>query len=128
MARDRRPLRSICLNLKEGNNLDELRSAYASKADAVTHELEDHCPARFKDVARKNIRQVLDDQGHEKPTFVRTTTVDDPGFLDDLDAIVSKHLYGVMLPKVPNTDALSKADYQLGLIEARPGREKDGTS
>src|SRR3546814_3519385 len=70
MARDRRPHRSICLNLKEGNNLDELRSAYASKADAVTHELEDHCPARFKDVARKNIRQVLDDQGHEKPTFV----------------------------------------------------------
>src|SRR3546814_3200950 len=96
MARDRRPLRSICLNLKEGNNLDELRSAYASKADAVTHELEDHCPARFKDVARKNIRQVLDDQGHEKPTFVRTTTVDDPGFLDDLEAIVSKNLYGVM--------------------------------
>src|SRR3546814_20492972 len=74
MARDRRPLRSICLNLKEGNNLDELRSAYASKADAVTHELEDHCPARFKDVARKNIRQVIDDQGPETPTFVRTTT------------------------------------------------------
>lgn len=126
MARDRRPLRSICLNLKEGNNLDELRSAYASKADAVTHELEDHCPARFKDVARKNIRQVLDDQGHEKPTFVRTTTVDDPGFLDDLEAIVSKNLYGVMLPKVRNDDDLRKCDYLLGLIEARAGLEKGG--
>src|SRR3546814_11756396 len=75
----------------------------------LCRSIEDHCPARCKDVGRKNIRQVLDDQGHEKPTFVRTTTVDDPGFLDDLEAIVSKNLYGVMLPKVRNDDEIGRA-------------------
>src|SRR3546814_18722548 len=73
------------------------------------------------------IRQVLDDQGHEKPTFVRTTTVDDPGFLDDLEAIVSKNLYGVMLPKVRNDDDLRKCDYILGLIETRAGLGTGGS-
>ncbi|ATE66386.1 HpcH/HpaI aldolase/citrate lyase family protein [Rhizorhabdus dicambivorans] len=121
MARNRRPLRSICLNLKEGNDIDELRTAYLSKADAVTHELEDHCPARFKDIARSNIRQVIDERGKEKPTFVRTSTVDDPAFLDDLEAIVSPNLYGVMVPKVRNDEDLRKCDYLLNLMEARAG-------
>lgn len=124
MTRNRRPLRSISLNLKEGNNIDELRTAYSTRADAVTHELEDHCPARFKDVARRNIRQVIDDHGQEKPTFVRTGMVNDPAFLDDLEAIVSKNLYGVMLPKVRNDEDLRKCDYLLNLMEARAGLEQ----
>lgn len=124
MARDRRPLRSISLNLKEGNNIDELRTAYATKADAVTHELEDHCPARFKDVARRNIRQIIDDHGQEKPTFVRTSTVDDPAFLDDLEAIVSRNLYGVMLPKVRTDADIRKCDYLLNLMETRAGLDQ----
>jgi len=120
-VRNRRPLRSISLNLKEGDNIDELRTAYQSKADAVTHELEDHCPARFRDVARKNIRQVIDEHGHEKPTFVRVSTANDPGLLADLDAIVSPKLYGIMLPKVQGADDVMKVDYLLSLIEAREG-------
>lgn len=100
MSRNRRPLRSIALNLKEGNDIDELKTAYKSAVDAVTHELEDHCPARYRDIARKNIRRVIEEYGTVKPTFVRVSTADNPGILDDLEAIVCKNLYGVTLPKV----------------------------
>lgn len=123
MTRNRRPLRSIGLNLKEGNNVDELRTAYRTDLDAVTHELEDHCPDRYKDVARKNIRTVIDEHGHEKPTFVRVNTADDPRLIEDLEAIVSKNLYGIMLPKVRGEDDVRKADYLLTLLEKRAGLE-----
>lgn len=123
MARSRRPLRSVSLNLKEGESLEELKTAYASAADAVTHELEDHCPDRLKAVARKNIRQVIDEHGAAKPTFVRTSTANDPGILADLEAIVCPNLYGVMLPKVESAADIEKVDYLLTLFEARAGVE-----
>ena len=123
MGRNRRPLRSISLNLKEGNNIDELRTAYRSKADAVTHELEEHCPDRFKDIARRNIRQVIDEHGHAKPTFVRVSTADNFRLLDDLQAIVCANLHGVMLPKVQDEEDILKVDYLLNLMEARAGLE-----
>lgn len=124
MTRNRRPLRSITLNLKEGNNLDELITCYNSAADAVTHELEDHCPARYRDVARKNIRQVIDQFGASKPTFVRVNTANNPELLDDLEAIVCQNLYGVMLPKVRSADEIVKVDYLLNLMEKRAGLEQ----
>ena len=123
MSRNRRPLRTVALNLKEGNDIDELRTAYSSKADAVTHELEDHCPERYRSVARKNIRKVIEEHGHAKPTFVRVSTADNPGLLDDLDAIVCANLYGVMVPKVQDETDIQKVDYLLTLMEARAGLE-----
>lgn len=122
----RRPLRSVSLNLKEGDSLEELMTCYSSSADAVTHELEDHCPDRLKVVARRNIRRVIDDCGHSKPTFVRVSTADNPGILDDLEAVVCKNLYGVMLPKVQSAEDIRKVDYLLTLIEAREGLEPGG--
>jgi citrate lyase subunit beta / citryl-CoA lyase len=124
MSRNRRPLRSIALNLKEGNDIDELKTAYKSAVDAVTHELEDHCPERYRDIARKNIRQVIEEFGTVKPTFVRVSTANNPGILDDLEAIVCKNLYGVMLPKVECAEDVRKVDYLLNLIEARRGLEQ----
>jgi citrate lyase subunit beta/citryl-CoA lyase len=123
MTRNRRPLRSIALNLKEGNDIDELKTAYKSAVDAVTHELEDHCPARYRDIARKNIRRVIEECGTVKPTFVRVSTADNPGILDDLEAIVCKNLYGVTLPKVQCAEDVTKVDYLLTLMEARAGLE-----
>lgn len=123
MPRSRQPLRSIALNLKEGNNLDDLRTGYRSAADAVTHELEDHCPDRFKTVARANIRRIIDELGHQKPTFVRVNTADNPALLDDLEAIVCANLHGVMLPKVRCADDIRKVDYLLTLMETRAGLE-----
>src|SRR5438445_214492 len=123
MTRARRPLRSITLNLKEGNDIDELKTCYSSAADAVTHELEDHCPARFRDLARKNIRSVIDELGASKPTFVRVNTANNPEILEDLDAIVCENLYGVMLPKVRSAEDILKVDYLLNLLEKRRGLE-----
>jgi citrate lyase subunit beta/citryl-CoA lyase len=121
MRTKRRPLRSVTLNLKEGDSLEELMTCYSSAADGVTHELEDHCPQNLKTIARRNIRQVLDKLGNTKPTFVRVSTVNNPGLLDDLEAIVCENLYGVMLPKVECADDILKVDYLLGLIEGREG-------
>jgi len=121
VTRNRRPLRSVTLNLKEGDSLDELRTAYASAADAVTHELEEHCPDRLKAVARKNIREVLDEHGAQKPSFVRTSTAGDPNILRDLEAIVCPNLYGIMLPKVEGPEDIEKVDYLLTLYEAQAG-------
>ena len=127
MTRNRRPLRSIALNLKEGDDIDELKTAYNSEVDAVTHELEDHCPARYRDIARKNIRQVIEELGTVKPTFVRVSTADDPGILDDLEAIVCENLYGVMLPKVQTAKEIEKVAYLLTLIETREGLQPGRT-
>lgn len=123
MPRNRRPLRSITLNLKEGNDISELRTGYQSGADAVTHELEDHCPDQFKSIARANIRQVIDELGASKPTFVRVNTAENPKLLDDLEAIVRPNLYGVMLPKVREADDIRKVDYLLTMMESRAGLE-----
>ena len=123
MARNRRPLRSVSLNLKEGDSLEELETAYASASDAVTHELEDHCPDHLKTIARQNIRHVIDKYGAAKPSFVRTSTANDPGILQDLEAIVCPNLYGVMLPKVESAADIEKVDYLLSLFEARAGME-----
>lgn len=117
----------MSLNLKEGDSLDELRTAYASAADAITHELEDHCPDRLKTVARKHIRQVIDELGASKPTFVRTSTANDPAILQDLEAIVSPNLYGIMLPKVESAADIQKVDYLLRLFEAQAGVEPGST-
>jgi citrate lyase subunit beta / citryl-CoA lyase len=121
MSRNRPPFRSISLNLKEGNDIDELRTAYRSNSDAVTHELEDHCPARFREVARKNIRKVIEEHGKEKPTMVRVNVANEPELLDDLEAIVCENLYGIVLPKVQHEDDIIKVDYLLNLIEGRAG-------
>jgi citrate lyase subunit beta/citryl-CoA lyase len=121
MARNRRPLRSVSLNLKEGDSFEELETAYSSAADAITHELEDHCPDRLKAVARRNIRRVIDERGADKPTFVRTSTAKDPRILQDLEAIVCPNLYGVMLPKVDSPADIEKVDYLLTLLEAQAG-------
>jgi citrate lyase subunit beta/citryl-CoA lyase len=126
MTTERRPLRSVCLNLKEGDSLEELATCYGSAADAVTHELEDHCPDRLKAVARRNIRQVLDEYGRRKPTFVRVNTAGNAAILDDLEAIVCENLYGVMLPKVQCAEDIRKVDYLLTLIESREGLEPGG--
>jgi citrate lyase subunit beta/citryl-CoA lyase len=123
VARNRRPLRSVCLNLKEGDSVEELLTAYECAADAVTHELEDHCPDRLKAVARRNIRDVIDARGAEKPTFVRTSTANDPRILADLEAIVCPNLCGVMLPKVESAADVQKVDSLLSLFEARAGVE-----
>lgn len=121
MRRKRPPLRSITLNLKEGDDIDELKTCYSSAADAVTHELEDHCPERFKDIARRNIRHVIDEFGHTKPTFVRVNRANNPKLLEDLEAIVCANLYGVMLPKVESAEDIKKVDYLLTLFETRAG-------
>lgn len=123
MARNRRPLRSVSLNLKEGDSIDELKTAYYTSADAITHELEEHCPDRLKGIARKNIRQVLDEHGAKKPSFVRISTANDPRIIQDLESIVCENLYGVMVPKVESAADIEKVDYLLTLFEAQAGLE-----
>ena len=87
------------------------------------HELEEHCPDRKKPTARKNIRQVLEELGDSKPSFVRVSTSDDPGLLDDLEAIVCPQLYGITLPKVERPEEIIIVDALLSLYEQKAGME-----
>lgn len=116
-----RPLRTISYNFDEHDDIDVMRSAYELGSDAVTFELEDHVPSSSKATARANIREVLEELGPTKPTFVRVNRVESPQLLDDLESIVCPQLHAVFLPKVESPREIVVLDQLLTSFERRAG-------
>ncbi len=74
---------------------DRIEKAIASRAHAVIVDLEDGVPPGSKARARANVIEMLAAR-HDKPVYVRVNAGDD----DDLAAVVSLPLAGVVVPKV----------------------------
>jgi citrate lyase subunit beta/citryl-CoA lyase len=100
-----------------------MRCAYGLGSDAVSFELEDHVPRALKATARANIRQVLEELGPTKPTFVRVNRLDSPELLSDLEAVVCPQLHAVLLPKVESPQEVFLLDGLLTLFEKKAGVE-----
>jgi citrate lyase subunit beta / citryl-CoA lyase len=124
LAREQRPLRSISYNFDEHDDIEQMRTAYELGSDAVTFELEDHVPPGKKAVARANIRQVLEELGQTKPTFVRVNRTNSAEILSDLEAVVCPELHAVFLPKVESPEEILLLDGLLALFEQRAGVEE----
>lgn len=118
-ARRESPLRTIAMHVNEGGDPDQLRSAFELGADAVFFDLEDHVPRPRLDMARRNIRTVLDESGHAEKIFVRVNRAGRHEMLDDLAAVVCPGLYAVVLPKVQHPDEIRFLDRLMSIYEER---------
>jgi citrate lyase subunit beta/citryl-CoA lyase len=127
VAPEQRPLRSISYNFDEHDDIEVMRTAYELGSDAVSFELEDHVPSGKKAMARANIRQILEELGQSKPTFVRINRPGSAAILSDLEAVVCPELYAVLMPKVESPCEVLLVDGLLTLFEQRAGVEEGKT-
>jgi citrate lyase subunit beta/citryl-CoA lyase len=103
-----------------GNRRDFLEKASKYQPDAVIIDLEDALAINLKEKVRWEIAELIPKLDVE--CIVRVNN--DPEYLEkDLEAVVSKHIFGIMLPKVETLENLKKVDEILEGLEKKRGLE-----
>lgn len=113
-----KPLRTALF--APGNRPDRAEKALALNADAVILDLEDAVPIAEKEKSRPLIREVLD-KNPGKRMYVRVNGLKTPYFKEDLEAVVSKNLEGIVLPKVESREDIFILDGLLTVLERKSG-------
>ncbi|MFH1351870.1 MAG: CoA ester lyase [Pseudomonadota bacterium] len=113
-----KPLRTALF--APGNRPDRAEKALGLDADAVFIDLEDAVPISEKEKTRPLVRQVLD-SNPGKRMYVRINGVKTPYWKGDLEAIVCKHLVGVVVPKVEAPEDIFTLDKALTDLEVKAG-------
>lgn len=88
-----------------GNRPDRVEKALGLDADAVIMDLEDAVPFAEKESTRKTVRDLLD-KYPGKRMYVRINALKTPYAKEDIAALGSKNIVGLMLPKVESADDL----------------------
>jgi len=88
-----------------GNRPDRVEKALGLDADAVIMDLEDAVPFAEKESTRKTVRDLLD-KYPGKRMYVRINALNTPYAKEDIAALGSKNIAGLMLPKVESPDDL----------------------
>jgi citrate lyase subunit beta/citryl-CoA lyase len=88
-----------------GNRPDRVEKALGLDADAVIMDLEDAVPIAEKESTRKTVRDLLD-KYPGKRMYVRINALNTPYAKEDIAALGSKNIVGLMLPKVESPDDL----------------------
>lgn len=97
-----------------GNRMEFIEKAAKYRPDAIIIDLEDAVPIHLKEKVRGQIAEVI-------PTLdvhclVRVNN--DPNYLKgDLEAVVSDHLSGIMLPKVETIENIRSVDEMMTRLE-----------
>ena len=99
-----KPIRTLLFS--PGNRPDRVEKALALNADAVAIDLEDAVPIAEKEKTRETVHELLD-KNPGKRIYVRINALSTPYAHEDIAALGSPNLTGVMLPKV--------ADVQQGI-------------
>ena len=113
-----KPLRTALF--APGNRPDRAEKAIGSAADAVIIDLEDAVPIAEKESSRAVVREVLDRHPRRR-IYVRINALTTPYAKEDLEAIASKNLTGIMLPKVDSPGDILTIDRLLTDVEERNG-------
>lgn len=103
-----------------GNRPGRVEKALNLNADAVILDLEDAVPMAEKETARNNVRNILSNVA-KKRIFVRVNALTTPYAREDIAAIGSISLAGVMLPKVESPEDLILLDELLSDLEKVSG-------
>lgn len=111
-----KPLRTLLST--PGNRPDRIEKAINLDADAVMIDLEDAVPIAEKDTSRSVVRAALD-KHPGKRMYVRVNALTTPYIREDLEAVVSKNLKGIILPKVESQDDIFQIDKFLSDLEAK---------
>ena len=94
-----RPIRSALY--VPGNKEDWIRKAPQYGSDALILDLEDSVPDAEKAEARVIVRKMLEELGGgHQALIVRVNRLETGMTGEDLEAVISKNLYGILLPKV----------------------------
>ena len=88
-----------------GNRPDRVEKALGLDADAVIMDLEDAVPFAEKESTRKTVRDLLD-KYPGKRMYVRINALNTPYAKEDIAALGSKNIAGLMVPKVESPDDL----------------------
>jgi len=105
-----------------GNRREFLEKAAKYEPDAVIIDLEDAVAIHLKEKVRLEIAEFIPKLGME--CIVRVNN--EPEYLEkDLEAVVSKHIFGIMLPKVEAMENLKQVDEILSGLEKKRGLEPD---
>ncbi len=105
-----------------GNKPRMLEKALGSGADAVMFDLEDSVPAPEKELARGLVSRQLETAGTTAAAmYVRVNSWESGRAEDDLAAVVTPALRGIVLPKVETVDAVRQIDALLERLEQRAG-------
>jgi len=115
-----KPLRTALF--APGNRPDRAEKAIGLGADAVIIDLEDAVPIAEKESSRALVREVLD-KHPGKRMYVRINALSTPYAKEDLEAVASKNLVGIMLPKVESPEEVFEIDRLLTELEKRNGLE-----
>jgi len=115
-----KPLRTALFT--PGNRLERAEKAVGLGADAVIIDLEDAVPIAEKESSRVLVRKVLEEHPGKR-MYVRINALNTPFANEDLEAVVSKNLNGIMLPKVESTEDIFEIDRLLTDLEKRNGLE-----
>ena len=107
-----------------GNKEDWMRKALKYGVDALILDLEDSVPLENKPEARVLVSKMLQELGEAGQTLVvRVNRLETGLTAEDLEAITSPYLYGVMLPKVQSPDDVVEVDTLLRHFERKAGLE-----
>ncbi len=119
---EKRPLRSLLW--VPGNRESWIQKAPEYGADALILDLEDSVPYSEKLAARDIVARYLHtDTATDPAIFVRVNALGSGLIEDDIEAIVSRRLYGILLPKVYGPEDIVAADTLLGHFERVAGLE-----
>lgn len=98
-----------------------VQAALASAADAVVLDLETTIAEADKSIARQAAVATLAGR-HRPDIFVRINQIDSPHILDDLIALQSPGLRGVMLPQAEEPSQIIALDWILSRLEQKHSR------
>lgn len=111
-----------------GNKEDWIRKAPQYGSDALILDLEDSVPDAEKADARIIVKKMLEELGGGRQSlFVRVNRLETGMTGDDLEAVMSNNLYGILLPKVESPRDIIEIDTLLKLFERRAGVQEGNT-
>lgn len=102
---------------------DRYRKAQAGAAGALILDLEDSVPAGSKDVARRNVVEMLAAQPQHQQVWVRVNPAATGLLLQDLAAVVPGKPFGILLPKCAGRESLLPVCNYLDALETAAGLE-----
>ena len=107
-----------------GNQERRLEKARQLPADALILDLEDSVPLAEKDTARKMVAASIDGLASTgKDIFVRINALTTRYAVPDIQAVATRGLKGICLPKSESKDDISRAEALLADAEKKSGRE-----
>jgi citrate lyase subunit beta / citryl-CoA lyase len=113
------PLRSLLF--APGNHPRKLAKVGTFGSDAIVLDLEDAVADAEKEGARDTVRAALETYDPPGAVFIRVNGAETGRMEEDVDAVVSAHLDGLVVPKVEHAETLADLDRQLERLEGECG-------